>query len=134
MTSPPSPLVRSLIVCEDIIADPNNRKRVSLMNVVDSIRSMKQPPYPVRQRQLCAFIQLTGCRGPGEFRVEIREADTDEVTFATKTFRGSFPNNPLAVHGLRFRLRGCKFPRPGLYWLEFFFDNQVLGQQPLTLS
>ena len=133
MTSSPGPLVRSLIVCEDIIADPNNPNRVSLVHVVNSIRSMKQPPYPVRNPQLCVFIQLTGCRGPGEFRVEIREADMDEVIFATKTFRGSFPNNPLTVHGLRFRFRNCKFPRPGLYWLEFFFDNQVVAQQPITL-
>jgi hypothetical protein len=133
MTSPPSPLVWSLIVCDEIIVDPNDPNRVSLVNVVNSIRSRKQPPYPVRHPQLCAFIQLTGCRGPGEFRVAIREADTDEIVFTTKTFRGSFSNNPLTVYGLRFRLRLCKFPRPGLYWLEFCFDNQVLRQEPITL-
>jgi hypothetical protein len=122
-----------MILCEDIISDPSNPKRISLVNVVNSIRSMYQPRYPFRHPQLCAFIQLTGCRGPGKFRAEIREADTDEVIFATKTRQEAFPNNPLAVHGLHFRFRYCGFPRPGLYWLAFIFDNQVLVQQSITL-
>jgi hypothetical protein len=133
MANPPSPVVRNLIVCEEIITDPKNPKRVSLLNLVHSIRPMRQPPYPLVQPRLAVFLQLTGCRGRGEVRVAIREADTDEVIFTTETHRVAFPNNPLALHGFRFRLFGCRFPEPGLYWLEFFFDNQVLGQQPITL-
>src|SRR5262249_11931493 len=133
MANPPSPVVRNLIVCEKIITDPKNSKRVSLLNLVHSIRPTRKPPYPLMQRRLDVFLQLTGCRGPGEVRVTIREADTDEIIFTTENRRVAFPNNPLALHGFRFRLFGCRFPRPGLYWLEFCFDNQVLGQQPITL-
>jgi hypothetical protein len=47
MSSPISPLARSLIVCEDVIADPKNVKRVTLVNLVNSIRSLEEPPYPL---------------------------------------------------------------------------------------
>ncbi|HJT32519.1 MAG TPA: hypothetical protein VJ783_10785, partial [Pirellulales bacterium] len=69
-------------------------------------------------------------------RVEIREADREpaEVVFATQTRSVSFPSNPLAVHGLRFRIFNCRFPRPGLYWVQFYYDDHLLGQQPIVLS
>jgi len=133
MTGLPSPLVRSLIVCEDIIVDPGNNKRVSLVNVLNSIRSIDEPPYPLRYRELCVFVQFTACRGRGEVRLEIRRADTEEVLFATQTWSVSFPNDPVTVHGLRFRIRNCTFPAPGLYWIQFWYDNGLLTQQPIVL-
>jgi hypothetical protein len=134
MTSLPTPLVRSLIVCEDIITDPGNRKRVSLVNLIHSIRSLDEPPYPLLYRELCVFVQLTSCRGQGEVRVEIRQADMDSVIFATQPRTVSFPNDPVAVHGMRFRIRGCTFPAAGLYWVQFWYDNRLLDQRPIILS
>ena len=133
MSSSVNPVVRSLIVCQEIITDPSNRKRVSLMNLIHSIRSLEEPAYPLLYQQLCVFVQLTGCRGPGEVRVAIREADTGEVVFGTPTRSAPFPENPLSLHGLKFRIRDCRFPAPGLYWVEFWFNNTILAQQPIVL-
>ena len=133
MPSPPSPVVRTLIVCEDITIDPGNPRRVTLVNLIHSIRSVDDPPYPLLYREVCVFVQLAGCRGPGEVKVEIREADTDEVVFVTRTRTVGFPDNPLSVHGMRFRLRNCRFPAAGLYWVQFWYDNQMLAQQPIVL-
>jgi len=133
MTSPPSPLVRTLIVCEEILADPSNRNRISLVNLIHSIRSIEEPPSPLRYRELGVFVQLTACRGQGELWVEIREADKDEVLFATQTRSVAFPNDPVRVHGLRFRIRNITFPAPGLYWIQFWYDKRLLAQQPIVL-
>lgn len=135
MTSPVLPSVRSLIVCEDIITPAGNPRRVTLVNLVNSIRSIEGPPYPLRQPQLCIFVQLVECRGPGSVRVKIREADRERESplFATRSRNVSFPSNPLIVHGLRFRIYNCRFPRPGLYWVQFYFDDRILGQTPLVL-
>jgi len=86
VSSPPNsvtPVVRTLIACEEIITDPNNSNRVTLVNLVSSIRSMEDPAYPLQQPVLCVFAQLTDCRGQGEVRIEIREADTEEVVLTT---------------------------------------------------
>jgi hypothetical protein len=48
MSQPVSPMVRNLIVCEEIISDPSNPKRVSLVNLIHSIKSLQAPPYPLR--------------------------------------------------------------------------------------
>lgn len=135
MTSPPLPSIRSLIVCEDILTAADNPLQVTLVNLVSTIRATGVPAYPALQLRLCAFIQLTECRGPGTVRVEIREADRgqEEFVFATPTRLVPFPNNPLAVHGLRFRIFNCRFPRPGLYWVQFFYNDRLLGQQPIVL-
>jgi len=134
MTGLPSPLVRSLIVCQDIIVDPGNIKRVSLVTLINSIRSIDEPPYPLRYPELCVFVQLTACRARGEVRLEIRRADTEEVIFVTQTRSVPFPNDPVAIQGLRFRIRNCTFPAPGFYWIQFWYDNGLVMQQPVVLS
>jgi hypothetical protein len=133
MSSPPRPVIRNLIVCEEIVEDPNNAKRISLVNLIHRIRALEEPPYPLLYRQLCVYVQLTGCRGPAEVKVEIREADTDTAIVETRPRTVRFPDNPLSLHGLRFRILDCRFPAAGLYWVRFWYENEMLVQQPIVL-
>ncbi len=133
MTSPVSPIVQNLIVCEDIEVDPANPKRDKLVNVLRSIRSDDKPPYPHRHAKVCVLVLLTACRGQGEVRLEVREDETEDVIARTKTQTVSFPNSPLTVYRLRFRLRDCNFPAPGLYWIQFWYGDQMLDQEAITL-
>jgi hypothetical protein len=128
-----NPVVRSLIVCEDIRLDPANANRVSLIHLIHSIRSVDTPAYPLLYRQLCLYVQLTGCRGPAEVRVAVRQADTEKAVVFTPAWTVQLRNDPLSVHGLRFRIRDCRFPAAGLYWVEFWYNNEVLAQQPIVL-
>ena len=41
--------------------------------------------------------------------------------------------NRLHVHGIVFRVRGCVFPNPGLYWVEFRHESVALGREPLLV-
>jgi hypothetical protein len=134
MATSVSPTVRVMIVCDGVLTDPRNPKRVTLVNLVSSIRPTGEPAYPHRQAELGVFVQLTECRGPGRVRVEIGAADSDEVVFSTPDRLVAFPNDPLGVHGLRFRILRCRFPAPGLYWVEFWYDNRELARQPIVLS
>lgn len=128
-----NPTIRYLIVCEDIQTDPEKPRRVSLTGLISAIRSIDQPPYPLLYRELCVFLQLTECRGPAEGRIEIRHADTDQLVFRTRTRTIPFGNDPLEVVGAVFRIRNCCFPEPGLYWVQFWYHEQVLARQPLIL-
>ena len=133
MPSPP-PVVRNLVLCEDVIVDPKNRQRSTIVNVLAGIRSRTEPAFPYRQEKLGVYVQLTECRTGGKVRLDVLEADTDKVIFTTPEQNVTLPNNPLAVHSMRFRLRNCTFPAPGLYMVQFVFDNRVLSQQSLLLS
>jgi hypothetical protein len=127
------PTVRSLIVCEDVQTDPENPRRVSLVGLLSAIRSLEEPPFPLLYRELCVFLQLTECRGPGEGRIEIHHEESGRVVFRTRTRTLPLRNDPLQVVGITFRIRNCLFQEAGLYWVQFWYNEQNIAQQPLVL-
>jgi hypothetical protein len=129
------PVVRYLIVCEDIQTDPNDPRRVTLVNLISAIRSTGQPPFPLLYRELCVFVQLTECRGSAGVEVRIIHADTGQFGYPGpgQPWAVALPNDPLEVVGLRFRIRNIPFPVPGLYWVQFCCGGELLAQQPLVL-
>jgi hypothetical protein len=125
------PVVRCLIVCEDIVLDPANPKNVSLIRLTNTIRALKG--FPVYQSNLCVYVGLADCRGTGRIRIEIEQADTGHIVFRTHTRSVAFGNDPLEVVGVRFRIHNCRFPAAGLYWVQFCYNDQVIEQQPIVL-
>jgi hypothetical protein len=129
------PVVRYLIVCEDIRTDPANPRRATLVNVISAIRSADQPAFPLLYRELCVFVQLTECRGSTGVAVTIVHAETGQFGYPgpAQPWAVALPNDPLEVVGLRFRIRDIPFPLPGLYWVQFWCGGELLAQQPLVL-
>jgi hypothetical protein len=127
------PSVRYLIVCEDVQTDPHHPRRLTLVGLLPAIRSVGIPPYPLRYRELVAFVQLTECRGTAEGRVEIQHGDSGDVIFRTRNHRLALSGDPLEVEALAFRIRGCVFHEPGLYWVQFWYNDRAIAQQPLLL-
>lgn len=127
------PTVRYLIVCEDVYVDPDNPRRVTLVGLVSAIRAKEKPAYPIIYPAMCVYLQMTECRGSANGRVEIRHADSDRVQFRTQTRTIPFGADPLEVVGVIFRVRNCLFPTPGLYWVQFWYNDQIIAQQPVVL-
>jgi hypothetical protein len=128
------PIVRYLIVCEDLQTDTDNPRRVTIVGLISTIRACEQPSYPLLNRELCVFLQMTECRGPAEGHVEIQHADSGRVVFRTSQRTLPLPNDPLEVVGVTFRIRNCIFPEPGLHWVQFWYKGRIIGQQPLLLE
>lgn len=128
------PIIRHMIVCEDIPVDPAHPQRVTLVNLLSSIRSTSQPPFPFCCPRLCVYVQLTECRGVAEVNLRIEQADTQTIIFRTPLRRVSFGNDPLQVFNMFFRLRNCTFPSAGLYWVQLWYNNTVIFQEPLKLE
>ncbi len=128
------PVVRHMIVCEDIPVDPANPRRVTLVNLLTTIQSPSQPPFPFRYPKLCTYIQLTECRGVAEVQLQIEQADAQTGIFQTPLQRVSFGNDPLQVFSMSFRLRNCTFPSAGLYWVQLWYNGLVLYREPLMLE
>jgi hypothetical protein len=128
-----TPTVRYLMVCEDVQVDPENPYRITLVGLISAIHALGPIPYPLLQRELCVFLQLTECRGPAQGHVELQHADSGEVIFRTRTRTMPLGNDPLEVVGVVFRIRNCLFPTPGLYWVQFLCNGEIVAQQPLLL-
>lgn len=127
------PVVRYLIICEEVQVDPAHPRRVTLVGLLSAIRSLQTPPFPLVYKEICVFLQLTECRGSAEARVEIQHADSAQVVFRTRTRTVPFGSDPLEVVGATFRIRNCVFPECGLYWIQFWYNEEIIAQQPLLL-
>jgi hypothetical protein len=55
------------------------------------------------------------------------------VVFRTRPRMLFLSTDPLEVVGITFRLRNCLYPEPGLYWVQFWYNGQMISQQPLML-
>lgn len=127
------PVVRHLIPCEDVLVDEANPRRLTLVGLISAIHSVEEEPFPLRYRELCIFLQLTSCRGPAEGRVEIQHRDSGEVVFRTQHRVIPLPTDPLNVFAVTFRIRNCLFQQAGLYWVQFWYKEMMISQQPLVL-
>jgi hypothetical protein len=127
------PIIRHLIVCEDLRYDTANARRTTIVNLTHVIYSLDQPPFPLLHRELCVLVQATELRGKGDFWIEIAHADTGQVARRTRTRNHDFGNDPLEVVGLPFRIRDCVFSEPGLYWVQFWYNGHMVAQEPLAL-
>jgi uncharacterized protein DUF6941 len=125
------PLVRHLIVCEDI---PAHTHRISLINLFRTIRSWSQPPFPFCYPRFFVYAQLTECRGVGEVRLEIEEEDTQTIIYQSASRRHNFGNDPLKVFDASFRIRDCVFPAAGLYLVQLCYNDIVIFQEPLKVE
>lgn len=128
------PTPRSLVVCEQVVPDAMKPNRLSLLRVIHAITPKRGSDYPLIQSELCVFAQLTEGRGEGQLRVEIHNADSDDVLFRTRSRLIRFPeNDPLRIHGVKFQILGLVFRVPGLYWFQLWFDDFNLIQTPIVL-
>ena len=128
-----TPVVRYMILCEDWGTDPENPRRVNIMGLLSNIRSLEDPPYPLLFRELCVFLALTEARGEGKAQIICVLEETGQRIFATPRREVVFSPDPLEVVAVPFRICDCLFPKPGLYSIQFWYDDTMVEQRPLRL-
>jgi hypothetical protein len=129
-----NPVVRYLLLCDDVQTDPNNVLRLNVTGLITHIRATGNPPFPVVRPIFCALLILTDCEGVGELSLRIVEDSTGRVIFRNPTRRVRFAGPPGDAVGVVFRVLNCRFDEPGLYWVELIFSGMVLASQPFTLT
>jgi hypothetical protein len=127
------PMVRYMILCEDWGMDPNNPKRVNIYGLLSNVRSLEQLPYPLLYRELCVLLILTEIRGTGAAQIIGVFEETGEEIFVTAKRQVSSGSDPLEVVGLPFRIRNIRFPRAGMYSIQFWYNDKKVEERPLCL-
>ena len=79
--------------------------------------------FPTHHPILTLLLHLTGGRGSGVVSIVGIHADSEQVVFTTPQRTIQFPGDPLAVHGLVFRILDVPVPAPGLYYIQFQYDK-----------
>jgi hypothetical protein len=129
-----NPVVRYLLLCDDVQADPNNVLRLNVLGLITHIRATGSPPFPVVRPVFCALLILTGYAGAGELALRVVEDASGRVIFRNPTRRVRFTGADGDAVGVVFRVLNCRFERPGLYWVELIFSGMVIAAQPFTLT
>lgn len=83
---------------------------------------------PTYHPLLTMLLHLTGGRGSGSVSITGVHADSEQRVFSTPSRTIRFPNDPLAVYGLVFRVLDVPLPQRGLYYIPFRFNDQMISQ------
>ncbi len=127
------PVIRHLILCDNVLVGGGQPSRITIVGLLHAIAPEEAPAYPHLRDEFCVFVQLSSYRGPGTCRLEIQQADTDQCVFRSPDHPLPPRSDPLGVHGISFRVVGCVIPAAGLYWVQFWYNDTMLAQQPLLL-
>ncbi len=80
------------------------------------------------------LLILTDGRGTGRGRIACRNEETGQPISGSGehpiSFEGKDPSLPF---GQTFALRDCRFPAPGVYLVQFLYEDEVICQQSLIV-
>lgn len=125
------PVVRYFVLCEDIVLDPSNPNRISLIGLISAFKVLE--PDALRIYTFCVFLQTTGGRGPARGEIVIQLVDTNEAVYKTETWQIGFSNDPLVLQAFSFRLKGVSFPVLGVYSVAFVYNGEEIASQYLMV-
>ena len=127
------PIVRYMIVCENwrLVSERNNL--VGIDGLIDTLRAIDDPPYPLLYEELCVFLALTSGRGNGEGYLVCENDDLGIEVFRTRPRPIEFGSDPLEVVGVPYRIRDCPFPKPGVYAFQFWYHGVEVERRLVNL-
>jgi hypothetical protein len=131
-----NPIVRYMLLCDDVHADPNNAACTHIDCLMSNIVSLEDPPYPLLREMICVFLVLAECRGRGRVQVIVSFVDglREQPLFGCPEHEVDFSSaDPLDVIGIPFRIRDCRFPIAGAYSVQFWYNGAKLAERPLHL-
>lgn len=132
MANIPLPIVRYTLVCDDLLTDPNRLGKPMIVGLICLLSPETDPPYPFWLGQMCVFLILTEGRGTGECELKLIFEETGDLVWQTRRLPIAFGPDPIALRGVIFRDHQVPFPSPGVYALQFWYNDQVLAQQTIV--
>jgi hypothetical protein len=122
-----------MLLCDDVRPHPTNPRKVSVYGLINEIRAVgAEAAYPLTH-SFSVYLALTAGRGTGEGQIVVASADTGGLVYVGGSHSIVFDPDPLKVKGVIFRITSCSFPQPGLYWVEFRYNGDVIARQPLQV-
>jgi hypothetical protein len=110
-----------------------DEKRVDIYGLITDIFPGSDTAYPFGVTSLCVMLVLVEVRGAGRGQVRCVFERTGEVVFQTSGFDIHGTHDPLAVMVMPVRIVECEFPRPGVYSIQFWYNEILIQDSPLHL-
>ena len=131
------PVVRYMLLCEEVRVDPARPNCIDVACLMGKIVSLEDPPFPLlRAEPICVYLELTECYGSGvgQIRVAFSDEEHEETLFGSEEHQLDFAgHSPLELLGVVFRLVDCEFPQAGRYSVQFWYNGAKVEERPKLL-
>lgn len=134
MSNAVPPIVRYMIVCDEVILDPERPGKIMTVGLTTLLRWPEGSTSPLCLEKLVVLLILTDGRGAGTGRIVCVNEETNQPIFRSADRPISFEGkDPSLSHGVTFKLLECRFPVPGAYSIQFHFNGTVLARQTVLV-
>jgi hypothetical protein len=81
MTASIDPVVRLMVVCDDVAPNTDNPNKTDLRGVLSTLTVDPDESFPAVLEQMCVFLIMTSGRGTGRGQIVVVAAETDAPVF-----------------------------------------------------
>jgi len=127
MSDPPAPTYLGMVMCDNILQDPETKKHYLLGTAtVTFARS-----FPARYPKMCVYAALTGLHDRTKFTVRLVHVAPDRTAdVEVMSIEGTVEApDPLAVAELTLGLHNLMFPQAGEYRFQLWSGEALLGER-----
>jgi hypothetical protein len=129
MTRGPLPVLKALLVCDQVIQDAQSGKK-SLIGVFHELRAQR---FPATHPMLWIYANLTDAHGRYAFEIRMLDVTRNQVLG-----KGEPPpfdiQEPLQVTELAAQLRNVSLPGPGTYEFQLLSNGELLGTKAIHVK
>jgi hypothetical protein len=123
------PKARWMILCDDVFQDTRWPGKPVIVGLTSLIH-WPGGTDPLFLPKLTVYLVLTDGRGTGQGSIVCKDEATGREVFRSGTLAVSFEGkDPIGLFGVVFRLSDCRFPRPGVYEVQFLFGGDVVEER-----
>ena len=118
----------AVIICDNIITDPSTNKK-TLFGLFNNIIA---PSFPVNLQKICIFVTIYNGNGKYNANFKIIHSDDSEAIYEAKgPVKFEDPNH---VVEMGFIIEDLVFPKPGIYSIEFYCDEELISDRRFTVN
>ena len=127
------PIVRHMILADNVSTDSRTPPKIGVHGLIQIVHLTEPIRYPATIPTLCVLLYLAGGRGQGIGQIIAVDSESDQPLFGSLPHEITYPPDPLEAIAIAFRLRKCRIPRQGLYWIQFWHNGRRLAEQSLIV-
>ncbi len=123
----PDPTALALFLCERILIDHQSRNP----SPICIFTGLAVERFPSEPQRFSVFAALTDSQGDGRLELRSIRLDTGDQFYAQR-FPLHFPNRATVVN-VNIRIRGIRFPVPGLHDFLLLVDGSLVASRKLRV-
>ncbi len=122
------PIVLAIILCDTVIREQGTNK----LSLIGTFNGIFANNFPCTHPSLCVYIAITEGRGRVQCKLRMIGLDDNDMIF---DLPGQIEfGGPASVGELVFQLQQIRFPKPGVYSIEFWTGSELLASRKLNVQ